>query len=63
LPLFAITFALLLLFLGLVVDGGMIYFERRRAQAAADAGAYAGALELIHGNAAWVSTPEKQTPR
>lgn len=54
LPLFAITFALLLLFLGIVVDGGMIYFERRRAQAAADAGAYAGALELLHSNDAWI---------
>ena len=39
LPLFALTFALLLLFLGLVADGGSIYFERRRAQIAADAGA------------------------
>ena len=59
LPLFAITFALLLLFLGLVVDGGMIYFERRRAQAAADAGAYAGALELLHNNDVWVDDAGK----
>ncbi len=59
LPLFAITFALLLLFLGLVVDGGIIFFERRRAQAAADAGAYAGALELLHANTAWVTPSAK----
>jgi hypothetical protein len=59
LPLFAITFALLLLFLGLVVDGGMIYFERRRAQAAADAGAYGGALELLHNNDVWVDDAGK----
>lgn len=59
LPLFALTFAMLLLFLGLVVDGGMLYFERRRAQAAADAGAYAGALELLHTNNAWVTPSAK----
>lgn len=59
LPLFAITFAALLLFLGLVADGGMIYFERRRAQVAADAAAYAGTLELLHNNSAWVTASAK----
>ncbi len=59
LPIFALTFALLLLFLGLVVDGGIIYFERRRAQAAADAGAYGGALELLHNNDVWVDDAGK----
>ncbi len=53
-PLFALTFAFLLLFLGLVADGGSIYLERRRAQVAADAGAYGGALELLHNNSSWV---------
>jgi len=59
LPLFAVTFAALLLFLGLVADGGMIYFERRRAQVAADAAAYAGTLELLHNNNAWVTASAK----
>ncbi len=59
LPIFAITFAALLLFLGLVADGGMIYFERRRAQVAADAAAYAGTLELLHSNSAWVTASAK----
>lgn len=35
--------------LGLVLDGGRIYFEKRRAQAAADAGAMAAAQELRRG--------------
>ncbi len=59
LPIFAITFAALLLFLGLVADGGMIYFERRRAQVAAAAAAYAGTLELLHNNNAWVTASAK----
>lgn len=37
------------LFVGLVVDVGMVYQERRRQQAAADAAAYAGAAELFRG--------------
>ena len=56
---FALTFAGLLLFLGLVVDGGIIYFERRKVQAAADAGAYSGALELLHNNDSWVTDSAK----
>lgn len=40
--------------LGLVLDGGRIYFEKRRAQAAADAGAMAAAQELRRG----LRTPE-----
>ena len=59
LVIFALTFSGLLLFLGLVVDGGIIYFERRKAQAAADAGAYAGALELLHGNNSWIDDAAK----
>jgi hypothetical protein len=36
-------------FLGFALDGGYLYLVKRRAQSAADAGAYAGALELWHG--------------
>jgi hypothetical protein len=45
----AILIALFLAFGGLVLDGGRIYFEKRRMQAAADAAAYGGALELKRG--------------
>jgi len=36
--------------MGLVLDGGRIYFEKRRKQAAADSGAMAAAQELRRGN-------------
>ena len=55
LPLLATTFGLVLVFLGVFVDGGSIYYEQRRAQAAADAGANGGALELLNGKAGWVA--------
>ena len=45
----AITTVAMLGFLGLVLDGGRIYFEKRRLQAAADAGAFAAAQELRRG--------------
>ena len=45
----AILFAVFIAFAGLVLDGGRIYFEKRRMQAAADAAAYGGALELRRG--------------
>jgi hypothetical protein len=37
----------LLVFAGLAIDGGMVFLERRRMQNAADAGALAGARELV----------------
>ncbi len=43
---FAIMFAAMLAFLGLLFDGGRMYFEKRRMQVAADAGARGGALDL-----------------
>src|SRR5690606_29178517 len=45
----------LIAMVGLVLDGGYAYFERRRAQAAADSAAYAGALEILHENRTWIS--------
>ena len=51
---FAAAFGLLLAFAGLTLDGGFLYYERQRAQAAADAGAYAGALELRRGSTSWI---------
>jgi len=46
----ALLLALFLAFAGLVLDGGQMYFEKRRMQAAADAAAYGGALELKRGH-------------
>lgn len=46
----AIVLGLLFSIMGLVFDGGQMYFERRRMQTAADAGAIGGALELWRGN-------------
>ena len=45
----ALLLALFLAFAGLVLDGGHMYFEKRRMQGAADAAAYGGALELKRG--------------
>ena len=50
LPIFTITFAAMLAFLGLLFDGGRIYFEKRRMQVAADAAAFGGAHELLRSN-------------
>ena len=50
LPMFALMFAAMLAFLGLLFDGGRIYFEKRRMQVAADSGAFGGAHELLRSN-------------
>ncbi len=47
---FAISLAFLMGLLGLTLDGGRIFFEKRRAQAAADAGAVAAVQELRRGH-------------
>ncbi len=46
LPMFALMFAAMLAFLGLLFDGGRMYFEKRRMQVAADAGSRGGAFDL-----------------
>ena len=46
LPMFALLFGAMLAFLGLLFDGGRMYFEKRRMQVAADAGVRGGALDL-----------------
>ena len=50
LPLVSVLLVILLAMSGLVLDGGRMYFEKRRMQNAADAGALAGAHELYRGN-------------
>ena len=47
---FAVALPLLLAMLGLVLDGGRLFFEKRHAQIAADAGARSAAFELLRGN-------------
>jgi hypothetical protein len=47
--LFALAFVLMAGVLGLVLDGGRLYYERNRVQMAADSGAIAGVQELRRG--------------
>jgi hypothetical protein len=47
-----VAFATMLALMGLVFDGGRIYYEKRRLQAAADAGAFAAVQELRRGHRA-----------
>ena len=58
LVLLALAFPLMLTILGLALDGGRIYFERRHVQIAADAGARSAALELFRGNTAQTDVDE-----
>jgi hypothetical protein len=46
----ALCFAMMLGMMGMVFDGGRIYFEKRHMQAAADAGAIAGVQEIKRRN-------------
>lgn len=52
LALFALILVVLLGMVGLVVDGGLMMSMHRRSQNAADSGALAAAMELMHGNSA-----------
>ena len=54
---FLAAFAFILIaFLGLAFDAAFLYFEKRRVQTAADAGAIAGAQELLRGSTSTVTT-------
>lgn len=48
-PMFAVLLLPMLLFVGLVVDGGRVLVERRRAQGAVDAAALAAAMGVNEG--------------
>jgi hypothetical protein len=63
LVMFAILAGVLLVFMGLVFDGGRIYYEKIRMQAAADAGAVAGAWELQRNNSGLVDTSAKDATK
>lgn len=49
----AVVVVLLLAFVGLTIDVGQVYFERRHMQNAADGGSLAGAHELCFGSGDW----------
>ena len=55
----ALVFPVLVAFLGLALDVGMMYDYKRRQQNAADAGALGGAHELWRGNTGHVTTSAK----
>jgi len=52
----AIAIVLLVAVLGLVVDGGNVFLDRRKAQGAADSAALAAALIRIKGQGDWVAS-------
>jgi Putative Flp pilus-assembly TadE/G-like len=57
----ALTIAVLMAFAGLALDATYMYFHKRTMQTAADAGAYAGALEKLRGNTDIVTAVDKDT--
>ena len=60
LPLAAVVVLTLVAFMGLAFDASYLYFEKRRAQTAADAGAIGGAQELLRGTPANVTTAARK---
>jgi hypothetical protein len=57
----ALTIVVLVAFLGLALDASYMYFHKRTMQTAADAGAYAGALEKLRGTVDVTSAVKKDT--
>src|SRR5260370_5645584 len=49
-------FSVLFGFMGLALDAGYMYYQKRRMQTAADAGALAGAQELLRNSSATYAT-------
>jgi Flp pilus assembly protein TadG len=59
-PLMAVVMLTLVAFLGLAFDASFLFFEKRRVQTAADAGAIAGAQELLRRNTSNVTTAARK---
>jgi hypothetical protein len=59
-PLAAIVVLTLVAFMGLAFDASYLYFEKRRVQTAADAGAIGGAQELVRGTPTNVTTAARK---
>jgi hypothetical protein len=57
----ALTMVVLMAFAGLALDASYIYFHKRTMQSAADAGAYAGALEKLRGNTDFDTAAKQDT--
>jgi uncharacterized membrane protein len=57
----ALTMVVLIGFLGLALDASYMYFHKRNMQTAADAGAYAGALEKLRGTVDVTAAVKKDT--
>jgi len=57
----ALTAIVLMAFMGMALDASYMYFHKRNMQTAADAGAYAGALEKLRGNTNVVTAAKKDT--
>ena len=60
---FAVLIGGVLAFMGLIFDGGRLYYEKARMQAAADAGALAGSWEQQRRNTANVEAAAKQSTK
>jgi Flp pilus assembly protein TadG len=60
LPLVAVLMIVLLGFMGLAFDASYMYYYKRRVQTAADAGAIAGAQELMRSSASEVTTAARK---
>jgi hypothetical protein len=60
LPIVSVLAATVIAFLGLAVDASYLYYEKRRVQTAADAGAMAGAQELLRGNTSSVTAAARK---
>src|SRR5258708_25193788 len=57
----AATIIVLVAFMGLALDASYMYFHKRAMQTAADAGAYAGALEKLRGTVDVTAASQKDT--
>ena len=57
----AVTMVVLVAFMGLALDASYMYFHKRAMQTAADAGAYAGALEKLRGTIDVTAASKKDT--
>ena len=57
----AIVMAVLMAFTGLALDTSYMYFHKRNMQTAADAGAYAGALETLRGTSNAITAAKNDT--
>jgi uncharacterized membrane protein len=56
-----VTIFVVMAFAGLALDASYMYFRKRAMQTAADAGAYAGALELLRGNTSPTAAAKNDT--